>query len=203
MSEKICIVHHSGYGHTARQAAAVAEGVRQVDGVVCVEFTVADLEDANADGWRELDDAAAIILGSPTYMGGGSAEMKRFMEATSSRWLEQRWADKLAAGFTNSGSQNGDKQNTLVGFATLAAQHGMVWINLNLLPGNNSSAGSVDDLNRLGSSIGAMAQSNIDEGPEVGPPEADLATARRLGQRVAECARRWNGDSNPLPMTEG
>lgn len=192
MSRKICIVHHSGYGHTAKQAAAVAEGVRAVDGVACVELTVADLEDAEATGWSELDAAAAIVFGSPTYMGSVSADMKRFMEATSGRWMEQKWADKLAAGFTNSGSQNGDKQNTLVSFLTLAAQHGMVWVNLNLLPGNNSSKGSVDDVNRLGGSLGAMAQSNVDEGPDVCPPEADLETARRLGQRVAECALRWN-----------
>ena len=194
MSRKICIVHHSGYGHTARQAAAVAEGVREIDGVECVELTVADLEDTDAAGWIDLDEAAAIIFGSPTYMGGGSADMKKFMEATSPRWMEQKWADKLAAGFTNSGSQNGDKQNTLVGFVTFAAQHGMLWINLNLLPGNNSSTGSVEDLNRLGASLGAMAQSNIDQGPEDGPTQADLQTARHLGRRVAECALRWNRD---------
>ena len=134
MSTKICIVHHSGYGHTAKQAAAVAEGIRRVDGVECIELTVAELEDAEAAGWSELDAAAAIVFGSPTYMGSASADMKRFMEATSGRWMEQKWADKLAAGFTNSGSQNGDKQNTLVSFLTLAAQHGMVWVNLNLLP---------------------------------------------------------------------
>lgn len=192
MSRKICIVHHSGYGHTARQAAAVAEGIRRIDGVECVELTVAELEDTEAPGWSELDEAAAIVFGSPTYMGSASADMKRFMEATSGRWMEQKWADKLAAGFTNSGSQNGDKQNTLISFLTLAAQHGMVWVNLNLLPGNNSSKGSVDDVNRLGGSLGAMAQSNVDEGPDVCPPEADLETARRLGQRVAECALRWN-----------
>ena len=106
--------------------------------------------------------------------------------------MEQRWADKLAAGFTNSGSQNGDKQNTLVGIATFAAQHGMVWINLNIMPGNNHSGGSVDDLNRLGASLGAMAQSNVDEGPDKVPTSADLETAKRLGQRVAECTKRWS-----------
>jgi NAD(P)H dehydrogenase (quinone) len=189
---KICIVHHSGYGHTERQATAVAEGIRRVDGVECLPIPVADLQDGDAPGWRVLDDAAAIVFGSPTYMGGPSAAMKGFMEATSGRWLEQKWADKLAAGFTNSGSQNGDKQNTLIAFATLAAQHGMVWVNLNLLPGNNSSTGSLEDVNRLGASLGAMAQSNIDQGPDDGPPEADLETARRLGQRVATCCRRWH-----------
>lgn len=191
MSHTVCVVFHSGYGHTAKQAEAVAAGAAGVDGVDCSSIAVDALFDPDSDSWAALDDANAIIIGCPTYMGSPSADMKRFMEASSGRWMEQKWADKLAAGFTNSGSQNGDKQNTLVDIATFAAQHGMVWINLNLLPGNNNSAGSVEDLNRLGASLGAMAQSNVDEGPDVAPTEPDLKTASRLGQRVAECVKRW------------
>jgi NAD(P)H dehydrogenase (quinone) len=186
----VCIVYHSGYGHTERVANAVGEGVMSVPDVQCKLVKAADLTDDSKD-WDDLDSADAIIFGSPTYMGSISADMKRFMEATSSRWMETKWADKLAAGFTNSGSQNGDKQNTLVSLVTFAAQHGMVWINLNQLPGNNNSKGSTDDINRLGASLGVMAQSNVDEGPDVAPLQSDLQTAKLLGVRVAECARRW------------
>ncbi len=62
----------------------------------------------------------------------------------------------------------------------------MHWVSLALLPANHSSTGSEADLNRLGFWLGAGAQSNTDQGPEVAPPEADLATARHLGRRVAE-----------------
>jgi len=188
----VCIAFHSGFGHTEKVATAVAEGVRSVPEVSCKLVKVSELTEDSGE-WSDLDAADAIIFGSPTYMGSVSADMKRFMEATSSRWMESKWADKLAAGFTNSGSQNGDKLNCLVSFVTFAAQHGMVWINLNQLPGNNNSQGSVEDINRLGASIGAMAQSNIDEGPDVAPPEADLRTAKLLGERVGKCARRWTG----------
>ena len=54
------------------------------------------------------------------------------------------------------------------------------------MPGNNSSQGTPEDLNRIGSYLGAMAQSNTDAAPEVAPPEADLRTAQHLGRRVAE-----------------
>jgi multimeric flavodoxin WrbA len=191
MSYSVCVVFHSGYGHTAKQAEAVADGAASVDGVDCKSIPVDQLFDPESEAFGDLDGASALILGCPTYMGSPSSDMKRFMEASSGRWMEQKWADKLAAGFTNSGSQNGDKQNTLVDIATFAAQHGMVWINLNLMPGNNNSGGSVDDLNRLGSSLGAMAQSNVDEGPDKCPTQADLETAKRLGQRVAESVKRW------------
>ncbi len=192
MATQICVVYHSGFGHTAKQAKAVGEGVKSVSDVELIEVSVGDLADAESKMWKSLDAAEALIFGCPTYMGSPSAGMKQFMEATSERWMAQKWADKLAAGFTNSGSQSGDKQNTLVDIATFAAQHGMVWINLNILPGNNSSAGSVEDVNRLGASLGAMAQSNVDEGADVVPPEPDLETARQLGSRVAECAKRWS-----------
>lgn len=191
--KQVCIVYHSVYGHTGRQAAAVAEGVSSVKDVNCVLVPVSELEMMEGPHWAHLDGADAIIFGTPTYMGAVSCDFKRFMEATSGRWMEMKWHDKLAAGFTNSGSQNGDKQNTLQSLVSFASQHGMVWLSLNLLPGNNSSTGSVDDVNRLGSYLGAMAQSNVDEGPDVAPPEADLETARGLGRRVAKCTFLWTG----------
>ncbi|MEU0316784.1 hypothetical protein [Nocardioides sp. NPDC006273] len=100
----------------------------------------------------------------------------------------QAWKDKLAAGFTNSGSKSGDKLHTLQFFQILAAQLGMHWVNLGLLPGWNSSAASDHDLNRLGVSLGAAAQTDIDEGPEH-VHKSDVATAEHLGQRVAETAK--------------
>jgi multimeric flavodoxin WrbA len=192
MTQTVCVVYHSGYGHTQKQAEAVAEGAASAEGVDCHLIPVADLEAEDAPAWEKLDGCDAMVFGSPTYMGSASAAFKAFSEATSGRWMEQRWAMKLAAGFTNSGSQNGDKQNTLMQFATLAAQHGMLWINLNQMPGNNSTAGSEDDMNRLGASLGAMAQSAVDAGPDVGPTKADLETARAFGAHVAACAKRWN-----------
>ena len=190
MTCKVCVIYHSGYGHTQRVAESIVSGVESVSDVVCKLISVNELED-DSPLWDELDDSDAMIFGTPTYMGSVSADMKKFMESTSSRWMEMKWADKLAAGFTNSGSQNGDKQNSLVALCTFAAQHGMVWINLNQAPGNNHSGGSVEDVNRLGASLGAMAQSNVDEGPDTAPLQSDLKTAELLGERVAKSTLRW------------
>lgn len=186
---RIAIVYHSGYGHTARQAAAVGEGVRQVAGAEPLLLTVEEAQGR----WNELAAAEAIVFGAPTYMAGPSAAFKAFEEATSRAVMAQgfAWQDKIAAGFTNSGARAGDKLATLVQLALFAAQHGMHWVNLALPPANNSSRGSEDELNRLGFWLGAAAQSNTDEGPELAPPEADLATARHLGKRVAETALQF------------
>ncbi len=181
----VAVVYHSGYGHTKALAEAVLAGARSVPGS---DATLVSVEEAEARV-AVLDNADALIFGAPTYMGSASAPFKAFMEWSSKRWAGQQWKDKLAAGFTNSASQSGDKLSTLVQLAVFAAQHGMIWVGLDLLPGNNHSKGSLDDLNRLGSFIGAMAQSNADQGLE-GMRESDLKTAERLGARVAALAKR-------------
>jgi multimeric flavodoxin WrbA len=184
----VAIVYHSGYGHTARQAAAVWRGANAVEGVNARLYAV---EGADAP-WAELTTADALIFGAPTYMGGQSAQFKAFQDATSRTVFAAGalWRDKIAAGFTNSASRSGDKLATLQQLAVFAAQHGMHWVNLGLPPGNNSSTGSEEDLNRLGVFMGAAAQSNADEPPELAPPQADLLTAEHLGRRVAEVALR-------------
>jgi multimeric flavodoxin WrbA len=185
----IAIVYHSGYGHTRRQAEAVRYGVEQVEGAEALLLTA----DEAQTRWDDLASAEAIIFGAPTYTGGPSAQFKAFEDASSHAVMTKGfgWKDKIAAGFTNSGSRSGDKLATLIQMALFAAQHGMHWINLGLPPGNHSSTGSEAELNRLGFWLGAAAQSNTDQGPDVVPPEADLATARHLGRRVAEATLQF------------
>jgi multimeric flavodoxin WrbA len=182
-SARIAIVYHSGYGHTGRLAEAVKAGVEQVKGTEAVLLTV---EEAQA-GWEALAGADAIIFGTPTYVAGPSAAFKAFEEASSNAVMAKGfgWKDKIAAGFTNSGSRSGDKLATLSQISLFAAQHGMHWVNLGLPPGNASTSGSEEDLNRLGFWLGAGAQSNTDQGPDLAPPRADLRTAEHLGSRVA------------------
>jgi NAD(P)H dehydrogenase (quinone) len=184
---KICVIYHSGNGHTKVQADAVADGARSV---LNTEVHLIPVHQVDAS-WEHLHDADALIFGAPTYMGTVSAEFKAFMDKTSQFWANQPWKDKLAAGFTNSGSQHGDKLNTLFSILVFAAQHGMNWINLGLLPGHNSSKGTAEELNRFGAFLGAMAQSNVDQGPDVTPPKSDRDTAFHLGRRVAEATGRW------------
>lgn len=184
----IGVVYDSGFGHTAAQARAVGEGAASVPGIdVCLYFA----EEVAADP-RQLDHCDALIFGTPTYMGSGSAVFKTFMEASSKIWLDQGWKGKLAAGFTNSSGHSGDKLNTLTQLWLFAMQHGMAWIGLGLLDGNGRSTGSDAELNRLGAYAGAMAQSNSDQGLE-GMQDSDLRTAAALGERVARHVALWQG----------
>jgi NAD(P)H dehydrogenase (quinone) len=181
----ISIVYDSGFGHTAKQAQAVAEGVGQVSDVESRLIAVAD----KPIPWDVLEASDAIIFGSPTYNGSISWRFKQFMEdSTRPAWIPQKWRDKVAAGFTNSGAMHGDKIHSLMSMVLFAAQHGMLWIGLDVFPGK-----SADEMNRVGGWLGAMAQSN-DESTDLSPIASDLKTAAHLGARVAQAARRLRHD---------
>ena len=196
---RVAIVYHSGYGHTAKQAQYVALGAGSVDGVESLLISVDHID----QHWDTLEDADAIIFGAPTYMGSASAQFKLFMDATSRNVFAKggKWANKLAAGFTNAASRSGDKLATLQQIAIFAAQHGMHWVNLGLPPGHNNSKSTEDMLNRHGFFLGAAAQSNADESADVVPPSADLRTAQHLGTRVAEVALQLAAGRRALEAT--
>jgi len=139
--------------------------------------------------WETLNKADAIIFGSPTYMGSVTWQFKKFADASSKAWFTQAWKDKIFAGFTNSATMNGDKHSTLHYFITLAMQHSGIWVGTGLMP-SNSKAAQRNDVNYVGSSSGAMAQSPSDSSPDEMLP-GDLETAKLFGQRVAATAARF------------
>jgi multimeric flavodoxin WrbA len=187
-SARIAVAYHSGYGHTAKQAEAVAAGASSVPGAVA---ELVPLDELTEDVWDRLAAADAIVFGAPTYMGSPSAVFKKFAEESVRAWADDlAWRDKIAAGFTNSKAMSGDKLNSLVDLAVFAAQHGMIWVGLDLYPGWAESTASIEDLNRLGSWLGAMAQSDADLSAEKAPPATDLRTAEALGVRVATVTLR-------------
>lgn len=177
----VAVIYHSGGGHTAAVAQAVAAGILASG----AQATLLDASQA-IEHMASLPEYDAFVFGSPTYMGSVSAAFKHFMEET--RAIRGQLRNKVAAGFTNSASQSGDKLNSLIQLSIFAAQHGMIWVGLDLKAGNNSSLGSAQDLNRLGSFLGVMTQSNMDEDHAIAPPVSDRETAAYLGKRVVEIA---------------
>jgi multimeric flavodoxin WrbA len=190
----VTVVFQSGQGHTKALADAILKGVNSVESVRgqsarILPQNIREGRFKDESLMADLDRSDGIVFGCATYMGSGSAVFKAFLEAAFlPHWLEQRWKDKVAAGFTNSASQNGDKLATLLQLTVFAMQMGMIWVGVGDLPGNNWTGGARTDLNRLGTWVGAMGQSNADEGePSIG----DIDTAERFGSRVALITRRF------------
>jgi NAD(P)H dehydrogenase (quinone) len=183
----VAVAYHSGFGHTAVLADAVAAGAREVG----ADVSVVAVDRMSDEVWDILDGSDGIVFGTATYMGNVSAGFQTFAEQTGRRCMNGTWRDKVAAGFTNSGAKSGDKLNTLVSLSVFAAQHHMHWVNLGLGPGWNSSTGTENDLNRLGFWLGAGAQTDVDANPDRVHP-SDVQTCRHLGRRVALVTRQLN-----------
>jgi multimeric flavodoxin WrbA len=177
----IAIVYHSGYGHTKKIAEAVAEGS---GGTLLAIDAEGNLPEG---GWEQLAAAKAIVFGSPTYMGTVSWQFKKFADASSKPWFTQQWKNKLAAGFTNSATMNGDKLSTLHYFFTLSQQHSMLWVGTGLMP-SNAKESTRNDINYVGSFSGLMTATPSNASAEEMVP-GDIATAKAFGQRVADAVK--------------
>ena len=182
----IVIVYHSGYGHTRKVAEAVAEGSGGMLLAIDAEGNLPEVD--GKGGWELLAAAKTIVFGSPTYMGSVSWQFKKFADASSKAWFTGQWKDKLAAGFTNSASMNGDKLSTLHYMFTLSQQHGMFWVGTGMMP-SNSKAATRNDLNYVASSSGLMTVTPSDASVDEMVP-GDIATAKAFGVRVAAATAR-------------
>ncbi len=180
----IVVVYHSGYGHTERVAQTVAQAAHALLIKIDEEGNITEQD------WEALNQADTIVFGSPTYMGNVSWQFKKFADASSKAWFTRAWSDKLFAGFTNSGSLNGDKQVSLIYLQTLASQHGGIWISLGLLP-SSTKAATRQDINSLGGFGGLLVQSPADASVDE-IPSGDLATATQFGERIALITQRFN-----------
>ncbi len=175
---KIAILYYSRYAHIEEVTKAIANGIK----LETIEPILMHCSEASSDVLNEVD---GIIFGTPTYFGSISSELKAFFDTTSSIWIQQKWRNKIAAGFTHSSGLSGDKLNTLQQLMIFAMQHGMIWVGLDLLPNQEKENFK---LNRLGSWTGLMTQSEMTNGiPLI---EDDLETAKYFGQRVAKITKR-------------
>jgi NAD(P)H dehydrogenase (quinone) len=168
-------------------AKAVYEGTLEMKGTESKLIKVSPEGKISEADWQTLEKSGAIIFGAPTYMGSLSGPFKMFIDTTSKIFFEQKWKNKIAGGFTNSGGLSGDKLSSMLELVILAGQHGMIWVSPGILP---ESPYAPENINRLGSYLGVMAQS--DQGsPETTPPSGDIKTAKLYGKHIAEVAEKF------------
>ena len=71
---KIAVIYHSETGNTQQMAELVRRGCEQVEGVQARTMPVDQVDD------EYVAACAAVILGSPTYEGACTWQMKRFID---------------------------------------------------------------------------------------------------------------------------
>jgi multimeric flavodoxin WrbA len=180
------VVYHSGYGHTKVVAEHVARGAQGTLVAIDAEGNLTE------DEWALVNEADAIIFGTPTYMGNVSWQFKKFADATSKAWFTRAWQDKVFGGFTNSASPNGDKQVAMITLQTLASQHGGIWVSLGVPP-SNTKAATIADPNNLGARSGCS--------PALRPMPRSMKCIRATLRRRKPMAPAWR-PSRPVWLDE-
>jgi NAD(P)H dehydrogenase (quinone) len=202
---KIKVVFYSMFGHIYKLAEAVAEGAREVEGAEVELLQVAELvpddvlEKSGAKKAREafdriptakpsdLEDADAIIFGTPTRFGNMCAQMRSFLDQTGELWAKGRLIGKVGSVFSSTGTQHGGQETTLTSFHITLLHHGMVIVGL---PYSETRQMTLDEVTG-GSPYGATTIAGTD-GSRM-PSENELAMARFQGRHVADIARRLAG----------
>lgn len=183
----LAVVYHSAHGHTETIARQVYAGASSVEGVA-VDLLKADDLAKSPNLLLEYD---GFVFGSPTYLGGVSAQFKSFMDSTGRLWRTQQLKGKLAAGFTVSSLPAGDKQSTLLSMFIFAMQHGMVWVGNPVLPEQHSGVPYDEAANRLGSWTGLMAQAGHAAPADSFVP-GDMKGAHMFGRNFADTMLRMS-----------
>jgi NAD(P)H dehydrogenase (quinone) len=202
MSVNVQVIFYSTYGHVWKLAEAVAEGARAVAGTDVKVLRVAETLSADilakmgatdaqkafahvpAADPKDLSNADAIILGTPTRFGSAAAQMRAFLDATGGHWMSGSLIGKVGGGFTSTASQHGGQETTLLTLSTFFFHMGMV---ITGVPYSSQELLYLDAVSG-GTPYGASTIS----GPkgERQPTANELAVARAQGRHVAQIAAK-------------
>ncbi len=141
---KVLICYYSLYGHVHRLAQAMMEGVKKVPGAevkmcrvpetlppdVIAKMGATDAQESMKNvpicKVEDLEEADAIIFGTPTRFGNMCGQMRQFLDSTGQLWMKGSLIGKVGSVFTSSGTQHGGQESTILSFHTTLLHQGMV-----------------------------------------------------------------------------
>lgn len=190
---EILVLYYSHRGSVRALAEHVVRGIQRVPGVHARVRTVPRVstvceavdDDIPASGppyveLRDLEECAALVLGSPTRFGNMAAPMKYFLDGLAGAWVNGTLIGKPAGLFTSTATLHGGQESTLLSMMLPLLHHGM------LIVGIPYSEYELNTTRSGGTPYGASHVAGADGNPELSAEEARLAEA--LGTRVASIA---------------
>lgn len=168
---RVLVAYYSLRGSTEKMAGAAAEGARSVAGVTVQMKKVEEVTK------EDLQAADGLILGCPTYFANIPGKMKVLIDDWNWKWKVD-FTDKVGGAFATGGGLTGGKEFTITSLLLFMINHRMLVAG----PLYEDEEGE-DKWGELGASAAT--------GPlDPGLSEAELFTARRLGQRIAQLAKK-------------
>ena len=202
MPAKIYVVFYSMYSHVYQLAETIAKGARDAEETEVSLFQVPELmsdEMLEKSGAKEakgsfshipiispeqLEDADAIIFGTPTRFGNMAAQMRNFLDQTGGLWMKGGLIGKVGSVFTSTGTQHGGQETTITSFHTTLLHHGMVIVGV---PYSEQRLMNMDEITG-GTPYGASTLAGADGSRQ--PSDNELEIAKFQGRHVAEIAKK-------------
>ena len=190
----ILILYYSKYGATYQMAKHIATGVEKA-GQTAVLRTVPEVspecekvvstvpeQGAVYVEKKDLEECAAIILGSPTRFGNMAAPLKYFIDTTSDLWFKGTLINKPAAVFTSTASLHGGQETTLLSMMIPLLHHGAI------IAGIPYSEPELQNTKTGGTPYGASHVAGAKSDQPLSNDEIQLCKA--MGSRVANLAAK-------------
>ncbi len=114
---KVLVAYYSRTGKTREVAQYLGERFEK-EGVSCSLKAVGDVDP------KELKDYDGIVLGSPTYYGSMSAEVKKLLD--DSVKFHTKLDGKVGGAFATSANLAGGNETTVLGILNAMLIHGMI-----------------------------------------------------------------------------
>lgn len=200
MKPKIMVLYYSMYGNNFLMAKAICKSI-EANGGEAILRTVPELipqsvidKDANLKKGKtlqkdvqiakvaELEDVDGIILGSPTRFGNMCAQLRNFLDQTSSIWIKGSLIGKPAGVFCSTASLHGGQETTLISMMFTLLHHGT------MIMGIPYSVKELVETKRGGTPYGPTAVVGLTA--QEPPVDTDLKIAAVLGERVTKAAQK-------------
>lgn len=197
------VIYYSATGHVHALAQAVAEGAEKAGSDVRLRRVgelAPDRAIAANEAWAahaaatadvpvaeiaDLEDADAVLFGTPTRYGMVASQLKQFIDSTGRSWQAGALQDKVYGAFVSTATAHGGHESTLLSLYTVFAHWGGV-----IVP-----PGYTDPIQfALGNPYGTSS------GSEELPDEVALDAARYQGRRAAEAAAALRSGVRYRPM---
>jgi NAD(P)H dehydrogenase (quinone) len=114
---KVLVIYYSRSGNTKKMAEVIGESINKAG----VKTVVKDLKSTLVD---ELPGYDAILIGSPTYYGSMSAEIKKLLD--DSVKFHGKLDGKIGGAFASSANIAGGNETTILDILNAMLIHGMI-----------------------------------------------------------------------------
>jgi NAD(P)H dehydrogenase (quinone) len=114
---KALVIYYSRSGNTKKMAELIGEGIKEEG----LEVSVKSVGDTDTN---ELTKAEAIIIGSPTYYGTMSAEIKKLLDESVK--FHGKLDGKVGGAFSSSANIAGGNETTILDILNAMLIHGMI-----------------------------------------------------------------------------